>query len=219
MTPLWHKQTLKWKTSTVKSDKKCTSNKKRLEERSQLLNYRATPHLTTREPPSKLLFNRIINTKLPELVKQNDGNIQKRDKENKERMKKDADRRRRARVSKLKIGDVVLMRQKKTNKYSTTFDPVRFKVVRTKGLMIMVTRNGKYLTRKISMLKKVKVKMDAHAVDEDYEIDNDETDNGNEQERNRNEQERNGNEQERKEMSRDIQCGFKSLFNDMVQNT
>ena len=69
------------------------------------------------------------------------------------------------------------------------------------------------------MLKKVKVKMDAHAVDEDYEIDNDETDNGNEQERNRNEQERNGNEQERKEMSRDIQCGFKSLFNDMVQNT
>ena len=37
-----------------------------------LLNSKATPHLTTNEPPSKLLFNRVINTKLPKLVKQQD---------------------------------------------------------------------------------------------------------------------------------------------------
>ena len=43
-----------------------------------LLNYRATPHLTTNKPPSKLLFNRVINTKLPELVKQQDDQVRKR---------------------------------------------------------------------------------------------------------------------------------------------
>jgi hypothetical protein len=35
-----------------------------------LLNYRASPYSTTGVAPAKLLFNRNINTKIPELVKQ-----------------------------------------------------------------------------------------------------------------------------------------------------
>ena len=35
---------------------------------SFLLNYRATPHTTTAFPPSELLFNRKIRTKLPQVV-------------------------------------------------------------------------------------------------------------------------------------------------------
>ena len=139
-----------------------------------LLNYRATPHLTTNEPPSKLLFNRIINTKLPELVKQQDHPVRKRDKGKKVQMKEDADRRRRAKVLELKVDDVVLMKQRKINKFSTTFDPVPFKVVRVKGSMITVTRNGKYLTRNISMLKKVKVSGNVtDDEDSDYDIEDD----------------------------------------------
>ena len=34
-----------------------------------LLNYRATPHTTTGRTPSELLFNRIIKTKLPQVIK------------------------------------------------------------------------------------------------------------------------------------------------------
>ena len=34
-----------------------------------LLNYRATPHTTTERTPSELLFNRIIKTKLPQVIK------------------------------------------------------------------------------------------------------------------------------------------------------
>ena len=122
-----------------------------------LLNYRAMPHLMTNEPPSKLLFNRVINTKLPELVKPQYDQVRKRDKEKQVQMKEDAERRRRTKVLELNVDNVVLMKQRKINKFSTMFDPVTFKVVRVKGSMITVTRNGKYLTRNISMLKKVKV--------------------------------------------------------------
>ena len=158
-----------------------------------LLNYRATPHLTTNEPPSKLLFNRVINTKLPELVKQQDHPVRKRDKEKKVHMKEDADRRR-AKVLELKVDDVVLMKQRKINKYSTTFDPVPFKVVRVKGSMITVTRNGKYLTRNKSMLKKVKVSGNVtDDEDSDYDIEDD-RDKQESDEQDRNEQDRDGNE-------------------------
>ena len=138
-----------------------------------LLNYRATPHLTTNEPPSKLLFNRVINTKVPELVKQQDHPVRKIDKEKKVQMKEDADRRR-AKVLELKVDDVVLMKQRKINKFSTMFDPVPFKVVKVKGSMITVTQNGKYLTRKISMLMKVEVSGNvADDEDSDYDIEDD----------------------------------------------
>ena len=40
-----------------------------------LLNYRATPHSTTGFPPATLLFNRTINTKLPQLTSQNRSKI------------------------------------------------------------------------------------------------------------------------------------------------
>ena len=126
------------------------------------------------------------------MVKQQDDQVRKRDKEKKVQMKEDADRRRRAKVLELKVDDVVLMKQRKINKFSTTFDPV--KVVRVKGSMITVTRNGKYLTKNISMLKKVKVSGNvAKDEDSDYDIE----DGRNEQdsdEQDRNEQDRDRNE-------------------------
>ena len=108
-------------------------------------------------------------------------------------MKENADRRR-AKVLELKVEDVVLMKQRKINKFSVTFDPVPFKVVRVKGSMITVTRNGKYLTRNISMFKKVKVSGNvAEDEDSDYNIEDD-RDEQDSDEQDRNEQDRDRNE-------------------------
>ena len=125
-----------------------------------LLNYRATPHSTTGFAPSELLFNRKIKTKLPQLTVSNsqsdiDSKVKRNDKQAKERMKSYADKKSRAKVSDIKVGDIVLIRQRKQNKWSTKFDPSPFYVVRRKGTMITAIRNGKYVSRNVSYFKKI----------------------------------------------------------------
>ena len=102
-----------------------------------MLNYRATPHCTTGIVPSELLFNRKIQTKLPQIeidttLPDTHPNIEERDKQAKEKMKEHADRRVRAYVSDLKIGETILLRQRKKNKFSTTFDQSPFLVTKKK---------------------------------------------------------------------------------------
>ena len=128
-----------------------------------LLNYRTTPHSTTGFAPAELLFNRKVRNKLlqftstgtiikrshdSEIVKENDNRA-------KQKMKIYADKRAKAKMSHMKIGDVVLARQRKYNKFSTRFDPLPFLVVCTKGTMITARRNGKYITRNVSQFKVV----------------------------------------------------------------
>ena len=126
-----------------------------------LLNYRATPHTTTGFPPSELLFNRKIRTKLPQVTmvsdQSKDEKVRKADELAKSKMKCNADKSRQAKTSNIQIGDTVLLRQKKMSKVMTKFDPHPFKVIRMKGTMISVTRNGKYVTRNASLFKPVKV--------------------------------------------------------------
>lgn len=126
-----------------------------------LLNYRATPHTTTGFPPSELLFNRKVRTKLPQVVtisdKAKDQEVRQKDELAKSKMKQNADKSRQARKSIIQIGDMVLLRQKKTSKLMTKFDPHPFKVVRIKGTMITATRNEKYVTRNSSLFKPLKV--------------------------------------------------------------
>ena len=125
------------------------------------MNYRATPHTTTGFPPSELLFNRKIRTKLPQVTmvsdQSKDEKVRKADELAKSKMKCNADKSRQAKRSNIQIGDTVLLRQKKTSKVMTKFDPHPFKVIRMKGTMITVTRNGKYVTRNASLFKPVKV--------------------------------------------------------------
>ena len=64
---------------------------------SFLLNYRATPHSTTKFSPAELLFNRKIKMKLPNPVHQmqvtvKDQQVRENDVKAKERMKANADR-------------------------------------------------------------------------------------------------------------------------------
>ena len=82
-----------------------------------LLNYRATPHSTTGFPPSELLFNRLIRTKLPQVISvqdsKKDAAVRLKDERAKSKMKQYADQRRRAKDTEIHIGDTVLLRQKK----------------------------------------------------------------------------------------------------------
>ena len=126
-----------------------------------LLNYRATPHPSTKLPPATVLFNRTIRTKLPQLStsppQDFDVHVQvnEADQLAKQRMKFYSDRRTRAKPSSLKVGDTVIALQLKQNKLSTKFDPRPYTVTAIKGTMITATRPGKQLTRNSSHFKKV----------------------------------------------------------------
>ena len=123
-----------------------------------LLNYRTTPHTTTGYAPATLLFNRKVRNKLPSLEVHSSKHkvqevVQRNDRRVKDKMKEYADKKRRAQKSNLKIGDTVLVRQRKQNKFSTRFDSKPWEVVRKKGTMVTACRDGKYITRSISQFK------------------------------------------------------------------
>ena len=124
-----------------------------------LLNYRATPHITTKHSPAKLLFNREIRTKLPSRIDENkcpiDTEIRENDEKAKEKMKKNADKKSGAKERDIQIGDFVLIRQKRRNKFSSNFDPKPYRVVKVKGTTITALRNGHYVTRNISFYKRI----------------------------------------------------------------
>ena len=124
-----------------------------------LLNYRATPHSTTGYSPAELLFNRKINTKLPQLTTESKSKthraLKKRDAEEKEKMKKNRDKASRAKESEIDVGDTVLVKQVKNNKFSTKFDARPYKVTRKKGTMITAERNDHTITRNVSHFKKL----------------------------------------------------------------
>ena len=108
-----------------------------------LLSYRTTPHTTTGVPPSQLLFNRIIRNTIPSYQSSESVDsctvhrkARANDKKRKEKMKHYADNKCHAKTSELKLGDTVLVKQPKRNKFTTTFDPNPLTVVAVKGSMI-----------------------------------------------------------------------------------
>ena len=142
-----------------------------------LLNYRATLHSSTGISPAKLLFGREIATKLPEPVEVESSftsEVQIKDAEAKRKMKEHADKDKRAQRSTIEIGDKVLVHQRKHNKFSTRFDPSPYTVVDIKGAMVTAARNEKYVTRNISLFKRVDSSMKAPEADDSDESNLDE---------------------------------------------
>lgn len=68
-------------------------------------------------------------------------------------MKEYADRIRRAQKSTLKVGQTVLLKQEKRNKFSTRYDHRPFRVIALKGTMVTAERAGVRRTRHISHFK------------------------------------------------------------------
>ena len=146
-----------------------------------LPNYRATPHTKTGFSPSHLLFNRLIKTKQPQIVREsqaeNHAIVLMKDQQAKAKMKENADTKRRAKHSTIQIGDIVLLRQRKQNKFSMKFDPSPYWVTHKKGTMLTATRNGRSVTRNTSLFKKVNQDVDHMGAEEsDDDLASDEPD-------------------------------------------
>ena len=119
-----------------------------------LLTYRATPHSTTGIPPAELLFNRPVQTTIPKMPRKHPQHkqLKARDAQKKQEMKQYNDQRRHARNHTIKIGDKVLVSQKK----STTkppYNPTPMTVTKVKGSMVTATVGRKHITRDASKFK------------------------------------------------------------------
>eukprot|EP00112_Aurelia_sp_Birch-Aquarium-sp1_P006817 Seg1745.5 transcript_id=Seg1745.5/GoldUCD/mRNA.D3Y31 product="hypothetical protein" protein_id=Seg1745.5/GoldUCD/D3Y31 len=70
-------------------------------------------------------------------------------------MKDYRDKSNRAKLSEIGVGDTVLVKQVKSNKFSTKFDACPYTVTKKKGTMITAERNDHTITRNVSHFKKL----------------------------------------------------------------
>ena len=125
-----------------------------------LLHYRSTPHSTTKVPPAQLLYNREIRGKLPSIprgtkVVNRHSEAKENQEQAKQKGKRYADKRRGTKASNIKIGDTVLVKQSKQNKFSTNFAVTPYTVTSIKGSKVVAENDNHRITRNISFFKKV----------------------------------------------------------------
>lgn len=118
--------------------------------------YRGIAHTTTGKSPAELLFNRKIRGKLPELIETHtDQELCDRDTEQKAKSKIYADMRRGARQSEVTVGDTVLLRQDKADKFTTTFNATPHKIISKTGNKVVVeSPTGAQYARNTTFVKK-----------------------------------------------------------------
>lgn len=150
-----------------------------------LLQYRATPHSTTGKSPAELIFGRQIRTKLPEISQPvpSDDEVRTKDRLAKEKMKTYADKRNHHKPSIIRVGDMVLFKQKRKNKLSSRYNPQPVPVIQKKGSMVTIQKpDGSTFTRNTSHVKKIPIRAtqrwrniseDSEEEDEDEQNDND----------------------------------------------
>ena len=102
-----------------------------------LLHYRIhhiTPHSLAR---LEALYRK-IRCKIPTYEEVKENELTKRDKLSKEKSKTYFDKRFGARVSCIKVGDFVLVKQPKINKLTSKFDPKPYQIITIKGQCIVL---------------------------------------------------------------------------------
>ena len=164
-----HKVTAKWAQANGEVERQNRSLLKRLqiaqaenkpwraELRKYLTAYRSIPHGTTGRSPAELLFNRKFRGKIPDLSIDHafDHELHDRDAEQKAKTKDYADTQRRASHSNVEAGDEVLVKQDKTNKLSTAFNPNLFKVISKSGNSLVIeSPAGNQYSRNTSHVKR-----------------------------------------------------------------
>ena len=97
-----------------------------------LTGYRSTPHPTTGVAPYENLMNRQVRTKLDHQTRESSENardaaINERDERYKEKLKQYAENRN-TKAHNFIVGDHVLLKQKKRNKWSTAYEPAFYTV-------------------------------------------------------------------------------------------
>jgi len=101
---------------------------------TQLLSYTTQLDWST---PSKALFNRSIRTILPENKEalKSDRTMREAHARAKSRIKQYADKRAKVKSSSLQPVDIVMLKQRRTNTYSTPYQPIAYEVVARQGPM------------------------------------------------------------------------------------
>ena len=127
-----------------------------------LRHYRATPHSTTSISPCEMLNGRKLKTELPVRVRRKAVRFkdqvelaERKDQRLKEYMKELADERKGARESNLSIGENVLVKQDKVDKFTPPYDSKPYKIKSKKGSMITAERSDKRITRNASHFKRI----------------------------------------------------------------
>ena len=151
----------------------CVENKNWKQEIQRfLLNYRSTPHTTTKISPAELLYNRAIKGKLPCITKKPTSKkhreAQRNDTLGKEKMKEYGDKRRHTKSSDICVGDSVLLKQEKKAKFSASFESIPYTVIsRNRSRVTAKRKDGRTITRNISFFKKHKTTEDDGDDDDD----------------------------------------------------
>ena len=125
-------------------------------------------------PPSQLLYNRKIRGTLPTLPGKNQVLDRHQEaKENQELRKEKGNtyayQRRRAKTSLLQVGDKVLVKQRKMNKFSTNFNTTPYTIVAVRGSRLTAENNGHSITRNASFFKKFNGNNQEDDVDMSYQ--------------------------------------------------
>ena len=126
-----------------------------------LRQYRSTPHPSTKFAPFHLLFGRSPRTKFPEIPNKLDHEsaastqAKVNDKSAKANAKQYADRRNKAKERDFQIGDKVLVKSEKGNKFTTPYEPEPHTIQAKKGSMFTAASKGKVVTRNSSFFKKL----------------------------------------------------------------
>ncbi|XP_065054391.1 uncharacterized protein K02A2.6-like [Rhopilema esculentum] len=132
-----------------------------------LLNYRITPHTTTKVPPAQLLYNRPVKGKLPMLPRKHKNISRHREARENDQLRKEnamnyANKRRNTKECDIKVGDLVICMQKKTNKFSSRFNVQPYKVVRVYGSKVVARHGDHFISRNSSFFKKVQQRLDGN---------------------------------------------------------
>lgn len=124
-----------------------------------LMGYRSTPHPATKTTPYAALMNRQVRTTLDhtnpkEEKTTRDRKMDEKDKEYKEKLKMQKENRNTS-EHKLVLGDYVLLKQSKRNKWTTAFEPAFYIVYRIDGSSIGARRisDGREIYRDASQFK------------------------------------------------------------------
>ena len=137
---------------------------------NMLMGYRSTPHPATGYSPYEALMRRNVKTKLDYTpltrttgIQQMERQISKRDKEYKKKWSKQH-RQPACRKSYFEVGDKVLLKRRKINKWSTPHEKENYVIVGVNGSAIRARRksDGRTITRDASKFKLLKMPRDEY---------------------------------------------------------